>query len=238
VLLTTDHERDQEQRDDEHQGGCLERGVRTGQEQLVRPGDPVQARRQDRGPGGVTRDCHQTGQAQGGPDLLGDVDQTGSRAGLVRSDVVQGRAGQRHERQAVADTEEHQSDHHVGVPARVVQPGQPDQREQADHRAGDHHDAVAELLDQDTRAGLGGQEHAGSHRQEGQTGLDRGEAEDVLQVLGEEEERTHGTRDQEHPGQQRTAAGPAREQTQRGDRFLGTPLDRDERDQQRDAAHH
>ena len=52
---------------------------------------------------------HQHRDAEGAAELLGDIDQTRRGSGILRGDTGERGRGQRHERQPVAGTEEHQA---------------------------------------------------------------------------------------------------------------------------------
>jgi hypothetical protein len=69
------------------------------------------------------------------------------------------------------------------------------------------------------------------HRQEAETGLERGEAEHALHELGGEEEADHRA-EVERPGDVRRRASPVGEETQRHDRLSRALLVHDETGQQ------
>ena len=106
--------------------------------------------------------------------------------------------------------------------------------ERGDHHADDRVGAHADPLDQDLRGARAGAD-ADGHRQEREAGLDRLEAQDLLDVEGrEEEQREQAARDQQqHDVGDREAADL--EDAQADQRALDAGLDEDEDREQRDA---
>ena len=137
----------------------------------------------------------------------------------ARRDTGDAGVGQRREGEALPGTDQHHRQRHraqVGVPD--AGPAQPDHPDEGDGGAAGEQDAVGDPGAQ-PRDRHGDGEVDQRHRQEPQAGLQRGEAEGVLQVLGGEEEEPDHRAQVEQAGGVGAAALPAAEQPQRHDRL-------------------
>ena len=187
-----------------------------------------------RASGGRAAQSDQDRQPQRAAHLLGDVHQPGRRTCLRRLDVRQCSGGERDEGQAVAGAEQQQRHEHGEVPAVRVQTREQQERGRGDQQAADHQDPHAGP-GHDGRRDPGHREDHHRQRQERQTRHHRRVPQDVLEELGEVEERPHHPRDQQHPSEQSGRPRAMPEQPERRDRRGRAQLDRDEQAQQRGA---
>ena len=181
---------------------------------------------------GAGGDRGQHGEPERHPELVGGVDQAGRGTGVGRCDPGDTGVGQRREGEALPGADQHHRQRHraqVGV--ADAGPAQPGHADQGDGGAAGEQHAVGDPGAQPRDRHRDGEVDQ-RHRQEAEAGLQRGEAERVLQVLGGEEEEPDHRAQVEHPGGVGAAALAAAEQPQRHDRLRDAGLVDHQRRQQ------
>ncbi len=203
-------------------------------EDLVRACHRAQARhRMPRGRlAGRAEDGDEDRESERPADLLGHVDHAGRRAGVLRPHPGQRGHGQRHERDAHSGAEQqHRAENALDVAGPRRDLGEP--RHPGDDRQQpcDHRPLRPEPRDEPRRETRDGKQRAG-HGHERDACLQRAETEDLLDVLGQEEEHPEHAGDQQQPGDVGTRTAAVGEQPQGRDRLRAAGLVHAERAEQ------
>src|SRR5581483_5354231 len=170
-------------------------------------------------------DGGEDGQAEGGAQLLGGVQQAGREPGRVRGDAGVGGGGDRD--QDGADPYRHDDqpgEQAGGVGAVDRDAGQVPDPGGGDQRAGDDHRAGADAGEQ-PGGGPGGDHDAGGDRQVGRAAADGAEAQHVLHVEGEEVEHRHERGERDHLEGVGGGQSPGAEDGEREQRVPAAKLD-------------
>nr|WP_198141796.1 hypothetical protein [Micromonospora sp. ATCC 39149] len=187
---------------------------------------------------GGAEDGHQDGRADRPADHADRLHGSRRGAGVLRCDAGQDGAGQRRVQQADAGPEQH----HRAEDAAEVRGvrrhlRQPHHAQQDQGQADEHGRLRTQPVDQPGRDPGRNGKHEQCHRQKRHTGPEGAQPQDLLDVLGQQEERPEHRRAGADEHQEAAAAVTVREQPQFQDRLGVRSLDGDEGRQEQHADH-